>query len=257
MTAAAARKLGLDVKLVLGGPDFRDYKGNLLLNVLFGAEIRYLVDDDANDNLTSAMGTWADELKYKGHKPFVLPIGGSTGLGALGYVKAMKELLEQSGNEKVQIVLGVGSCGTFAGTILGAKIFMPSATVVGISVSRSSDAIKQRTKELIKESAEIINYEIDIHNLSIICYDNYFHEYGVITKEGKQAILDCAYLEGILLDPIYTGKVMAGLIDLIEKKVIDKNIPVIFLHTGGTPIIFSFENEFGNFDGLKKIKNVF
>lgn len=257
MTAAAARKLGLDIKLVLGGPDFTDYKGNLLLDILFGAEIRYLVDDDANDHLTSAIEKWADELNDKGYKPFVLPIGGSTALGALGYVKAMKELHEQFGDEKVQIILGVGSCGTFAGTILGANIFMPSANLIGISVSRSSAAIKQRTKELIKESAEFINYEIDLNNLSIICYENYFTEYGIITKEGKQAILDCAYLEGILLDPIYTGKVMAGLIDLVEKRVIDKNIPVIFLHTGGTPIIFSFENEFGNYGELKKIKNVF
>ena len=211
MTAAAARKLGLDIKLVLGGPDFEIAKGNLLLDVMFGAEIRYLVDDDANVSLENEMNKWADELVLEGRKPFAIPIGGSTGLGALGYVKAMQELSEQFGNEKVQVILGVGSCGTFAGTILGAKIFMPNARVIGISVSRTADAIKQRTKELIQESSDLINCKFNVDDCSIECYDDYHTEYGMITKEGEQAINECANLEGILLDPIYTGKVMAGL----------------------------------------------
>ena len=253
MTAAAARKLGLDIKLVLGGPDFEIAKGNLLLDVIFNAEIRYLIDDDANSSLENEMQKWADELKIKGRKPFIIPIGGSTGLGALGYVKAMQELSEQFGKEKVQIILGVGSCGTFAGAILGAKIFMPTARIIGISVSRTVEAIKKRTKELIKESSDLINCKINTADLSIECYDDYHTEYGIITKTGVQAINDCANLEGILLDPIYTGKVMAGLIDLADKNIIDKNIPVIFIHTGGMPIIFSFESELGSKINCTKI----
>jgi D-cysteine desulfhydrase family pyridoxal phosphate-dependent enzyme len=246
MTAAAARKLGLDIKLVLGGPDFDIAKGNLLLDVLFSAEIRYLVDDDANDSLTSAMERWAVELIESGHKPFIIPIGGSTGLGALGYVKAMQELSQQVGHNHVQIVLGVGSCGTFAGTVLGCKIFMPDARVVGISVSRTTEAVKKRTAELVEESAALIDHMIDMDTLTIECYDDYFTEYGMMTEAGEQAILDCANLEGILLDPVYTGKVMAGLIDLARQDIIDKNKPVIFLHTGGMPILFSFESELGS-----------
>ena len=251
MTAAAARKRGLDIKLVLGGPDFQEVKGNLLLDALFDAEIRYLVEDDANTSLEKEMQVWADELVQSGRKPFVIPIGGSTGLGAFGYVKAMDELSQQLENDNVQIVLGVGSCGTFAGTILGAKLFLPKARVIGISVSRNVDAIKQRTIELIKESAALINYEID-EELLIECYDEYHVEYGIITKEGKQAIFDCANLEGILLDPIYTGKVMAGLIDLTSKNTIDKSISVVFIHTGGMPIIFSFEKELSENINCKK-----
>lgn len=253
MTAAAARKLGLDIKLVLGGPDFEIAKGNLLLDVLFNAEIRYLVDDDANSSLENEMQKWANELLSEGRKPFVIPIGGSTALGALGYVKAMQELSEQFGKEKVQVVLGVGSCGTFAGTILGAKIFMPNARIIGISVSRTVDAIKQRTIELVKESSDLINYKINIDDLSIECYDDYHKEYGLITEEGKKAIINCTNLEGILLDPIYTAKVMAGLINLVNKNIIDKNIPVVFIHTGGMPIIFSFENELGKTINCTKI----
>lgn len=252
MTAAAARKLGLDIKLVLGGPNFEIAKGNLLLDVIFGAEIRYLVDDDANISLENEMQKWSDELIQKGRKPFVIPIGGSTGFGALGYVKAMEELSAQLENDNVQIIIGVGSCGTFAGTILGSKIFLPKARVIGISVSRTSEAIKKRTSELIQESAELINYRLD-EQILIECYDDYHNEYGMITETGEQAISDCANLEGILLDPIYTGKVMAGLIDLTQKGIIDKNIPVIFIHTGGMPIIFSFENELGKQINCKKV----
>jgi len=253
MTAAAARKLGLDIKLVLGGPDFEIVKGNLLLDVMFNAEIRYLVDDDANVSLENEMQKWADEILQEGRKPFVIPIGGSTGLGALGYVKAMQELAEQFGTEIVQIILGVGSCGTFAGTIIGAKIFMPNARVIGISVSRTIDAIKKRTKELIDESSDLINCKINVDDYSIECYDDYHNEYGMLTEAGKQAIDDTANLEGILLDPIYTGKVMAGLIDLTNKNIIDKNIPVIFIHTGGMPIIFSFDSELGSKINCTKI----
>lgn len=254
MTAAAARKLGIDVKLVLGGPDYDIIKGNMLLDVIFGAEIRYLVDDDSNESLTIAMEKWADELKAKNFKPYILPIGGSSGLGALGYVKAMQEIAQQFGEEKVQIILGVGSCGTFAGAILGSKIFLPESRVIGISVSRTSAAIEKRTKEIISESARLIEYNIDIDNLAVECYDNYFTEYGAITKEGEQAIYDCANCEGLLLDPIYTGKVMAGLTDLVANNIIDKNIPVIFIHTGGVPILFSFEAEFGENANCTKIK---
>ena len=246
MTAAAARKLGLDIKLVLGGPDFKIPKGNLLLDVLFDAEIRYLVDDDDNESLMAAMNKWAAELSRKGHKPYIIPIGGSTALGALGYVRALQEISRQITRKKFQIILAVGSCGTYAGTILGSKIFLPEARVIGVSVSRTVQAIKERTSEIIRESAELIKYKIDPDELSFECYEDYFTEYGIMTPAGKKAILDCANLEGILLDPVYTGKAMAGLTELVDIKVINKDIPVIFLHTGGLPILFSFEADLGS-----------
>ncbi len=253
MAAAAVRKLGLDVKLVLGGPDFKKFEGNLLLDILFGAEIRYLVNDDANDHLTSEMNKWAEELKNENRNPFILPIGGSTGLGALGYVKAIQELSGQLADKKIQIIMAVGSCGTFAGSILGAKMFLPEARVIGISVSRTSEAINERTKEIITESAGILKQKVNLNDIRVECYDNYFLEYGLITEEGRSAILECANLEGILLDPIYTGKVMAGMIDLLQKKIIDPEITTIFLHTGGLPILFSFESELGKTANCTKI----
>ena len=253
MTAAAARKTGLDVKLVLGGPDFKKYEGNLLLDVLFGAEIRYLINDDDNDHLTSAMQQWAGELKNSGHKPIIIPIGGSTGLGALGYVRAMKELAEQIKQEPVQIIMAVGSCGTFAGSILGAKMFLPDAKIIGISVSRTSEEINKRTKEIIAESARILKQNIELNSILVDSYDQYFAEYGVMTEESKNAMIECANLEGILLDPIYTGKTMAGMIDLLHKGIINPDVTTIFLHTGGLPIIFSFESEFKELAKVTKL----
>jgi len=253
MTAAAARKTGLDIKLVLGGPDFKKYEGNLLLDVLFGAEIRYLINDDDNDHLTSAMQQWAGELKNSGHKPFIIPIGGSTGLGALGYVRAMKELAEQIKQEPVQIIMAVGSCGTFAGSILGAKMFLPDAKIIGISVSRTSEEINKRTKEIIAESARILKQNIELNSILVDSYDQYFAEYGVMTEESKNAMIECANLEGILLDPIYTGKTMAGMIDLLHKGIINPDVTTIFLHTGGLPIIFSFEPGFKELAKVTKL----
>jgi len=244
MAAAAARRLGLDVKLVLGGPDFTRTQGNLLLDVLLGAEIRYLVDDDANDSLAAAMDAWVLELRRAGRRPLALPIGGSTGAGALGYVRAVRELAHQLGTGAVQIVTAVGSCGTFAGLNLGARLFLPQARIVGISISRTAREIATRTVELMREAAELIGADPGQGEDSLECTDDYVHEYGVATPAGLAAIRAAARLEGLLLDPVYTGKSMAGLLDLARRGVLDPAVPTVFLHTGGVPIVFAFEDAF-------------
>jgi 1-aminocyclopropane-1-carboxylate deaminase/D-cysteine desulfhydrase-like pyridoxal-dependent ACC family enzyme len=231
--------------LVLGGPPFASFDGNLLLDVLFGASIRFLPNDDANDHLTTAMTAWADELTANGAKPYISPIGGSTGLGALGCVAEMREIAGQiNPHEKLQIVLPVGSCGSFAGILLGARLFLPNARIVGISVSRTSAAIASRSREIIAECCALLNITSSDDDIAIESYDQYVREYGIPTEEGQRAIFTCARLEGLLLDPIYTGKAMAGLIDLVKKKILDHTVTTIFLHTGGLPVLFSFESEF-------------
>jgi D-cysteine desulfhydrase family pyridoxal phosphate-dependent enzyme len=246
MTAAAARKCGIDVKLLLGGEPFDRYEGNLLLEVLLGAEIRYLDGNDDNDALAAAMNQWVDELQKEGRKPYALPIGGSTGLGALGYVRAMRELAAQFGPGPARLILPVGSCGTLAGCILGARMFLPRMNVIGISVSRSAGAIAVRTAELIAESNILLHAGVAVKETEIECYDTYVKEYGVMTDEGKEAIRLCAGLEGVLLDPVYTGKAMAGLIDLVRRKILDPSVPTIFLHTGGLPGLFAYADGFSD-----------
>ena len=253
MTAAAARKLGLEVKLVLGGPDVTRFQGNMLLENILGAEIRYLVDNDDNDALASAMEAWVGELTRAGRRPYAIPIGGSTAVGALGYVRAMRELSEQAGRGPAQIVLAVGSCGTIAGTILGARIFMPEARVVGISVSRTSSRIAAATAPLMKACAALLDYDDVPGQDAVETYDAYFEEYGLFTLSAREAILAAARLEGILLDPVYTGKAMAGLMDLVRTGVLDRTIPTIFVHTGGTPILFAYEEQFRDLAALTRI----
>ena len=244
MTAAAACKLGMDVKLVLGGPDVEEFQGNMLLDVLFGAEIRYLRDNDDNDALAAAISTWVAELKKAGRKPYALPIGGSTGLGSLGYVRAMKELAGQFGQGPAQVILAVGSCGTLAGAVLGAHMFMPEARVVGISVSRTSGKIATQTAALMQESGRLLALADVPGQGDVETYDTYFEEYGAFTEGARDAILTCARCEGVLLDPVYTGKAMAGLIDLVRTGVLHRGIPTIFIHTGGLPILFAYERQF-------------
>ncbi len=253
LTAAAARRLGLDVKLVLGGPDFARRRGNLLLAALYGAEVRYLVDDDDNDSLAAAMDEWVGELRGRGRRTYALPIGGSTGAGALGYVRAMRELASQLGEGPVQIVTAVGSCGTFAGLNLGARLFLPGARIVGISVSRTSSQIVARTTELVAESARLLGIDPPPSGGALECHDGFHDRYGVLTGSGTEAILACTRLEGVLLDPVYTGKSMAGLFALARTGVLDASVPVVFLHTGGLPILFAFDHELDGGAPITKI----
>lgn len=252
--SAAAKKFNIDAKLVLGGPEFKTFDGNLLTDIIFGAEIRFLPGDDDNDHLISAMNQWADELKQKGRHPFISPIGGSTARGSLGCINAVEEIAAQiKPGEKTQIVLPVGSCGTYAGIVLGAKLLMPDARIIGISISRTSEAIKERSLEIIEECCGLLKIKFKTDDYDIETYDRYFEEYGVSTESGETALFKCAQLEGILLDPIYTAKAMAGFIDLAERGMIDENITTIFIHTGGMPILFSFENIFRKYAEFKRI----
>ena len=256
MTAAAARKLGLDAKLVLGGPNFADLAGNALLDVLLGAEIRYMVDDDDNDAMAAEMDRWVLELRREGRRPYALPIGGSTGAGALGYVRAVRELAVQLGPRAagpVQVVTAVGSCGTLAGLLLGARLFLPGARVIGISVSRPPDAIARRTVEIAAESARLLGLDCVLSEADVECYGDTFESYGVVTAAGKEAILASARLEGLLLDPTYTGKAMAGLLDLSRRGAIDRSVPTVFLHTGGLPILFASGKAFQDAAALTRI----
>jgi len=253
ITAAAARRLGMDVKLVLGGPDFTEHQGNLLLDAVLGAEIRFLQDDDDNDSLAAAMRDWGEELSRQGRRPYLLPVGGSTPLGAAGYVRAMKELAGQLGPRRAQVVLAVGSCGTLAGAVLGARLYMPGIRVVGISVSRTRAAIQSRTAELAGECAALLGSDERFAAADIEAHDGYHEAYGVMTASGKDAILAAARLEGLLLDPVYTGKAMAGLMDLARRKVLDPALPTVFFHTGGQPILFSFEKDLRSLAACVKI----
>jgi 1-aminocyclopropane-1-carboxylate deaminase/D-cysteine desulfhydrase-like pyridoxal-dependent ACC family enzyme len=195
---------------------------------------------------------WYDELKAEGKRPYALPLGGSTPHGTLGYVKAMEELRGQLEDDKVQIFCPVGSCGTLAGVVLGAALFLPNAKVYGISVSRNKENIYERTRELIKGSAKLIGADPALCETEFFVYDCYHEEYAKHIKIAMDAGEVCARLEGMIVDQVYTGKAMAGLFDLALTGVLNKEEPVIFLHTGGMPEVFSDTLRFGEYDKCRK-----
>lgn len=245
LTAAAAGKLGLESILFLGGPKFESFDGNLLLDIVFNAEIRYMPDATVGQ-MEAAMAKAADELRAAGRKPYVIPIGGSTPTGTLGYVEAMREMSEQLGEDKnPQIFLAVGSAGTLAGAVLGTKMFLPEARIFGIAVGRAGKPFQMIAKEDAEGAAEIMGVNQEIDPIKIEVYDDYIGpRYGVPSEAAIEAILMSARADGIVLDPVYTGKAMSGLIDFSRKGQIDRDRTTIFLHTGGSPGLFAFEEYF-------------
>lgn len=247
LTAAASRKVGIPrCILFLGGPKFDKFYGNLLLNVVLGAEIRFMEDATVKD-METAMAREADALIKQGHRPYTIPIGGSNPVGVLGYVRAMRELAEQLGPEDAAplVVLGVGSAGTIAGCTLGLRLFLPEAEMIGISVARKAKPLQKCAAKIATDAARLIEADVQFEPHEININDEFFGDcYGVPTEAGNNAVLLAAQTEGLILDPVYTGKAMSGLIGLSQSRRIDLDRTVIFIHTGGAPGLMAFEEQF-------------
>jgi D-cysteine desulfhydrase family pyridoxal phosphate-dependent enzyme len=247
LTAAACRKLGVErCILFLGGPTFERFDGNLLLDVVLGAEIRFMPDATVQD-MEDAMQVEAEKLTAEGQTPYVIPIGGSSPVGALGYVSAIRELAGQlSEEDKAPLIFfAVGSAGTLAGCALGVKLFLPEAEVIGVSVTGKARAWRERAARVASGAAELLGVDCSFDPSEIRIEDGYYGaRYGVPSEAGTAAVMEVAQSEAIILDPVYTGKAMSGLIDMARRKLIDTDRTVIFLHTGGGPSLFAFEEEF-------------
>ena len=247
-TAAAAAKAGLECDLLLqeidGTPGGNyDYNGNLLLDGLMGARVhRYPADAFMADELTSFMAS----LREKGVKPYEVPLGGSNTVGALGYVVAVQELLAQCvdlGITPTHLVLATGSGGTQAGVLAGLAAARSEMRVVGVNVSTSEAAQQRKVHKLTKDTCELLGVPapgID----AVICDDGYYLPgYGVPTASMVNALHLLAEKEGLLLDPVYTGKAMAGLIEMVHTGEINEEATVVFLHTGGSAALFAYPRD--------------
>jgi D-cysteine desulfhydrase family pyridoxal phosphate-dependent enzyme len=243
-TAAAACKLGMKCILFLTDPMPETFEGNLLLDAILDAEIRFLPGADY-EGLLRTMHAEEEKLASQGIKSYSIPVGGSSPIGAMGYVAAMQEIAGQLEDPNADIVFGVGSSGTLAGMILGQRLFLPESRLLGISVSRDSFQCMQRGVKIANQAAKMIGVEEEIDSSATTIHDEYIGEaYAVPTQAGKDAILLTARTEGVILDPVYTGKTMAGLIDLAKKGQIGKDRPVVFWHTGGAAGLFAFHELF-------------
>jgi D-cysteine desulfhydrase family pyridoxal phosphate-dependent enzyme len=248
-TAAAATKLGLKVVLVITGEKPSSYDGNLLLNNLLGAEIRFLGGKPSKQAKTRFMEEIAAELKRKGHVPYVVPAGASYPQGAIAYVNAMLELLTQArknGFEVDTLVHAAGSGGTQAGLVLANKALGSKVRVLGICAEpHSKEHLAKETLEIAGAAAKLLNLNVTVKEEDVVLSEDYAGKaYEIPPPEALNAIKIAAQTEGIVLDPIYTGRAMAGLIDLINQHHFNKGDNVIFLHTGGTPALFPYKEYF-------------
>ena len=247
ITAAAARKAGMDCALVLSGEPPPTANGNLLLDQLLGAELVYTHSHDGKetDRLIEEV---ARGYRADGRQPYAIGRGGSSPQGVAAYMLAVRELLEQLAAQAVKpdtIFITTGSCGTHAGILAGVKHFGADIPVYGITVSRPRSEGLQRIGMLVKGAAEFLDIDLPLTPEDIVINDEYIGAgYAMITPEAREAIRLVARLEGIFLDPVYTGKAMAGMIDLVHKGQVAPGATVVFWHTGGAPGLFGHPNDF-------------
>jgi len=250
-TAAAAARHGLACKILLEkrvddlGEEY-EQSGNVMLDELLGAEIVRRLP--AGTNMQQAMDEYAAELRARGSKPYVIPGGGSNPIGALGYVVCAQELLSQSFDSGLRldhVVHATGSTGTQAGLVVGLQASNSQIPVLGISVRAQQQQQEENVHRLAQATAELIGMKQGIARESVVADSGYVGPgYGRPTPEMIEAVRLLARLEGILLDPVYTGKGMAGLIGLIQGKRFEKGQNVVFVHTGGSAGLFGYRQTF-------------
>ncbi|ROC62829.1 D-cysteine desulfhydrase [Klebsiella quasipneumoniae] len=241
-TAAVAAKLGLHCVALLENPigtRAENYlsNGNRLLLDLFNTQIEMC---DALTDPAAQLDELATRIEAQGYRPYVIPVGGSNALGALGYVESALEIAQQCEDavEISSVVVASGSAGTHAGLAVGLEQLMPQAELIGMTVSRA--VADQLPKVVALQQAVANSLELQA-KADIILWDDYFAPgYGTPNEEGMAAVKLLAQLEGILLDPVYTGKAMAGLIDGITQKRFKDEGPILFVHTGGAPALFAY-----------------
>jgi D-cysteine desulfhydrase len=235
-TAAAAARFGFKCILVLTGDEPEQPSANLFLDKLFGAEIVQVAERKDRDEILQET---FDRAAKQGQKPYLVPYGGSSPTGALGYAFAMKELMEQ--NLRADwIVFATSSGGTHAGLLLGQRVFGYKGKVLGISVDETEEWLTQQVSELASATSEKLGKPIEFTPDEVLVNANYCSAgYGVLTEQEREAIRLFATCDGLLLDPVYTGRAAAGMIDLIRKGFFKKDETVLFLHTGGQPALFA------------------
>ena len=241
-TAAVAAKLGLHCVALLENPigtRAENYltNGNRLLLDLFNTQVEMC---DALTQPDVQLEELATRIEAQGYRPYVIPVGGSNALGALGYVESALEIAQQCEGavELSSVVVASGSAGTHAGLAVGLEQLMPGAELIGVTVSRK--VADQLPKVVALQQAVANSLELQA-NAEIKLWDDYFAPgYGTPNEEGMEAVKLLARLEGILLDPVYSAKGMAGLIDLIRKGHFRQDENVVFIHTGGAPALFAY-----------------
>lgn len=243
-TAAAAAKFGLRCRLVISNPiDCDDAawleSGNFHLDLLYGAQVDRVLEAESDD----ALAAIAESERQAGHSVYVIPVGASDGLGSLGYAQCADEMLAQFAAQQLDvshIVLATGSAGTHAGLLHGLRAAGSDIAVVGISVSEPAAVKCAKVRRVSDEIARVLGVASPVPDADIVVHDDYVGGgYAQPSLGAHEAILRLARTEAVLIDPVYTAKAFSGLLDLAGRRALGDTRDVVFLHTGGTPALFS------------------
>jgi D-cysteine desulfhydrase len=250
LTASWSAKEGLDCHLVLEERVEGSYKvdasGNNFLFELLGVRSKRVVG--AGSDMLAEMEKTAEELRVAGKKPYIIPGGASNPIGATGYAACAEELMGQLNSMGLKIdhiVVPSGSAGTHAGMVVGLAGTNANIPLSGINVSRPKDVQEEIVYNLAQETADLLGVKGGISRDEIVCYGDYVGPgYSLPTDSMIEAVTLFARQEAILLDPVYSGKAAAGLIDLVRKGTFVGGSNVLFLHTGGSPALYSYVDTF-------------
>ncbi|MBW2623146.1 MAG: D-cysteine desulfhydrase [Deltaproteobacteria bacterium] len=248
LTLGAAVKEGLNCRLILEervpGTYNPEASGNNFLYRLLGVEEITVIP--AGSDMTEAVRTVVEAVNAQGRKAYFIPVGGSNSIGATGYVACAQEILEQTFDQGLDIdyiVCASGSAGTQAGLVTGFFGCNANIPVIGINVSRKKEEQEEIVYHLVKETARRVGIAAEIPREAVTCFGDYVGPgYSLPTPEMSHAVRLLARTEGIMLDPVYTGKTMAGLIDLVNKEYFKQDANVLFVHTGGSPALYVYQD---------------
>lgn len=241
MAAGAGIAAGMEAWLLLVGEKPDQPKGNLLMDDLLGAYRRHIDPESGEEEIEAAGQKLEEELSQKGRKVYRMPMGGSTPTGCLGYVNGFREIQNWSEKNDLhfhKILHASGSGGTQAGLLAGKLLAQYDTEIIGVSVGRDKENLTAVVTGLAESLTWNAGMAVNMQEVQVL--DEYFGEgYGIETAEAQRAIELFARTEGIILDPVYTGKAAAGLLDLIESGRIKADENILFLHTGGSPRLFA------------------
>ncbi|MFW9810094.1 MAG: 1-aminocyclopropane-1-carboxylate deaminase/D-cysteine desulfhydrase [Candidatus Thorarchaeota archaeon] len=241
-TASVAAAMGLRCILLLAGEEPETYTGNVLLNKFLGAEMKFF-PDDAPMMLDNRLDEIMNTLTEFGLTPYAIPAGAAFPVGVVPYALAMQELKQQFEPHNTfpeKIIVAVGTGGTQAGLIIGANMLELDVDIIGITVSRSADESAERVRDLIERTIDTYP-EIDSFKPKIIIDDSFIGKgYGVLEEGVISSIEMFAKMDGIILDPVYTGKAGLALIRMALAGDISADVPTLFYHTGGQPALFTY-----------------
>lgn len=243
-TVAVAAKLGLGAKLVLRGNEESKLEGNYFFDKLLGADIRLVTAEEYSESRMEIMESIKEDLEKEGRQGYIIPEGASNGIGSFGYYSTLKEIIDQEQEMNIKfdaIVATVGSGGTYAGLYYGNRVLENESTIYGINICDDANFFKDETQKILGEISEYTGNKIKASYEEIDIIDGYAGDgYGKSRPEEIQFIQNFAKNEGIILDPVYTGKAMYGFVNELKKGTFDKHKNILFIHTGG---IFGWSEE--------------